>query len=435
MNNQPMIDELQAQAKILHRAGKANKAAALHEQVLAADSKNTQSLTYIGLWHHAFGRAAEAIIFLEQLVTLQPKAVYAHGKLGACYQILNQWQQALNCYRQILKLDQNNVDACIHAGFALQTLGQTQQAAAAFSTALQLRPLLSTVAQSSTASPQDRNMVSRMMAMAQQQIRSLYQQVYEEIGQEIEPKSCKRFLQMLEIELGMRAPEYADQRQRPFESYMPGLPCQPWFERRDFAWSDALESQSEALTQEFAQAVDNEVGLRPYVRGSKGSGDWSNLADSLQWSSLHLYENGRAQNKALQRYPKTASQLEQLPLVNCAGHCPEAFFSILRAGTRLPAHFGQANYKLTAHLPLLIPPHCGITVGGETRNWNPGQCLVFNDSFLHEAWNESNQDRAVLIFEVWNPHLEQAEIAAIQMLYERLHQWLAGRRQMIMQDG
>jgi aspartate beta-hydroxylase len=434
INSQPMIDELQGQAKTLHQAGKTNNAAALHQQVLALDIKNTQSLTYIGLWHHAFGRAAEAITSLEQVVTIQPNAVFVHGKLGACYQMLDQWQQALNSYRQVLRLDENNADACIQAGFALHTLGRPHQAAAAFSIALQLRPKLASVAQSPSAPPQKREMVSRMIGISQQQIRSLYQQVYEEVAQDVGQSSCKRFLQMLEIELGMRAPQYADPRQRPFESYMPGLPSQPWFERSDFNWSDALEAQSEVMTQEFVQAVDSEVGLRPYVRGSKGGGDWSNLADSLQWSSLHLYENGRGQSQALQRYPQTAVALEGLPLVNCAGHSPEAFFSILRAGTHLPAHFGQANYKLTAHLPLIIPPKCGIKVGDETRNWVPGQCLVFNDTFLHEAWNDSQQDRAVLIFEVWNPHVEQAEIAAIQLLYQRLHRWLAGRRRMIMDD-
>jgi aspartate beta-hydroxylase len=428
-----MINELQAQAKTLHQAGKVGEAAALHQKVLAADSNNTQSLTFLGLWHQALGRAAEAITLLEQVVALQPRAVYVHGKLGACYQMVGQWQQALSCYRQVLKLDENNADACIHAGFALQKLGRMQSAAAAFSTALQLRPQLASVAQSSTAPPQKRNMVSRMVNVAQQQIRSIYQQVYDEVGQSPGKNSCRRFLQMLQIELGMRAPEYADPRQRPFESYMPGLPSLPWFDRGEFDWSDALEAQGEILAEEFVQVLASEPGLRPYVRGAKGGGDWSGLTDSLQWSSLHLYENGRAQSETLQRYPQTAAALERLPLVECAGHAPEAFFSILRAGTRLPAHYGQANYKLTAHLPLIIPPQCGITVGGETRNWTPGQCLVFNDTFLHEAWNDSAQDRAVLIFEVWNPHVEDAEIAAIQMLYQRLYQWLTGRRQMIME--
>lgn len=429
-----MIDELQAQAKTLHQGGNTNQAALLHQQVLATDSKNTQSLTYIGLWHHAFGRSAKAIALLEQVVVLQPRAVYVHAKLGACYQMLEQWQQALNSYRQVLKLDQNNVNAFVNAGSALLTLGQSQAAAAAFSIALQLRPELASMAQSPTASPQNRDMASRMIGIAQQQNRSLYQDVYNEIGQAVGKHSYKRFLQMLEIELGVRTPEYADQLQRPFESYMPGLPAQPWFERSDFSWCEALEAQSEDLTQEFVETIDCEAGLRPYVRGSKGGGDWSTLADSLEWSSLHLYENGRGQRDALQRYPKTAEALMQLPLVECAGHSPEAFFSILRAGTHLPAHYGQSNYKLTAHLPLIIPSKCGIRVGGETRNWRRGECLVFNDTFLHDAWNESEQDRAVLIFEVWNPHVESAEIAAIQSLYSRLHQWRAGRRQLIMEN-
>jgi len=429
-----VIDELQQRALALHRAGKSDAAAALHRQALALDANNVQSLAYLGLWRLHRREFAAARDCLEQAVALQAESGFLHGKLGACYEFAGQLPQALACYRQAIQLDPQDADACIHVGIVLQTLGRIRPAAAAFSIALQLRPALSKLPQSPSASAATRALVSGMIAAAQQQTRSVYQQVYEELDHGQGRESCRRFMQMLEIRLQQRDPQYTDPRQRPFESYMPGLPPQPWFERSDFSWSEELEAQSAAVAEEFSRSIADERELKPYVRGTKGGADWAGLHDSLQWSSLHLYDKGVAQDTALQRYPHAAAALARLPLVECAGHCPEAFFSILRAGTRLPAHYGQANYKLTAHLPLRIPPQCGITVGGETRHWVPGECLVFNDTFLHEAWNDSSQDRAVLIFEVWNPHVHEEEITAIQLLYQRLHRWLAGRRRMMMED-
>ena len=61
------------------------------------------------------------------------------------------------------------------------------------------------------------------------------------------------------------------------------------------------------------------------------------------------------------------------------------------------------------HLPLIVPPGCGFRVGGETREWREGEAFAFDDTIEHEAWNDSDQLRAVLIFDVWNPHLTELE--------------------------
>ena len=61
------------------------------------------------------------------------------------------------------------------------------------------------------------------------------------------------------------------------------------------------------------------------------------------------------------------------------------------------------------HLPLIVPPGCGFRVGGETREWVLGKPFAFDDTIEHEAWNDSDQLRAVLIFDVWNPHLSAEE--------------------------
>ena len=106
-----------------------------------------------------------------------------------------------------------------------------------------------------------------------------------------------------------------------------------------------------------------------------------------------------------------------MPLVKCHGTSPEAFFSLLKPGAHIRPHFGVANTKVAVHLPLVIPEgDCAIRVGEETRQWTEGRCLIFDDSFEHEAWNRSDQLRIVFIFDVWNPDLTPEECTAIEML-------------------
>ncbi len=81
----------------------------------------------------------------------------------------------------------------------------------------------------------------------------------------------------------------------------------------------------------------------------------------------------------------------------------------LEARTRIPPHTGITNVRLTVHLPLIVPPGCAFRVGGEIREWRTGNAWVFDDSIEHEAWNDSDAERAILIFDVWNPQLTPLE--------------------------
>jgi aspartate beta-hydroxylase len=105
---------------------------------------------------------------------------------------------------------------------------------------------------------------------------------------------------------------------------------------------------------------------------------------------------------------------------------PNAMFSILEPHTRIPAHTGTANTRLVAHLPLIVPPGCGFRVGGEQREWQPGQAFVFDDSIEHEAWNDSGEVRAILIVDVWSPLLSAAERDLVRALSARLGKYYGG---------
>ncbi len=78
------------------------------------------------------------------------------------------------------------------------------------------------------------------------------------------------------------------------------------------------------------------------------------------------------------------------------------------------------NTRLVCHLPLIVPPGCGFRVGGETRLWEEGQLLIFDDTIEHEAWNEGQSERVVLIFDVWHPDLDAEERRAISVMFEAI---------------
>jgi aspartyl/asparaginyl beta-hydroxylase (cupin superfamily) len=107
-----------------------------------------------------------------------------------------------------------------------------------------------------------------------------------------------------------------------------------------------------------------------------------------------------------------------MPLCRIPGRAPAVFFSILKAGKTIPPHTGVTNVRAIVHLPLIVPEGCTFRVGGETRSWAEGEASVFDDTIEHEAHNPTAEDRAILILDVWNPYLSEAERAMICRIYE-----------------
>jgi aspartyl/asparaginyl beta-hydroxylase (cupin superfamily) len=105
-----------------------------------------------------------------------------------------------------------------------------------------------------------------------------------------------------------------------------------------------------------------------------------------------------------------------LPLCDICGYAPVAYFSVLQPRTRLPAHTGTTNTRSIVHLPLIIPERCGFRVGSQVRAWEAGKAWVFDDTLEHEAWNDSDQTRIILIFDIWNPLLTDAERDLVRAL-------------------
>ena len=133
------------------------------------------------------------------------------------------------------------------------------------------------------------------------------------------------------------------------------------------------------------------------------------LNDSRRLSVFYLWREGVAVTENLARCPRTDAALEAWPACDVPGYSASAVFSILGAKTRIAPHTSVSNTRLIVHLPLIVPPGCGFRVGGERREWQPGKAFVFDDTIEHEAWNESDLPRAVLIFDIWSPFVSEAE--------------------------
>lgn len=203
--------------------------------------------------------------------------------------------------------------------------------------------------------------------------------------------------------------------------YYPFLPADEFFDRRHFPWMPDVEAATADIREELkALLADPGDALRPYVRMDKGLPDnkWTGLDHSLDWGACFLWEYGLPNLPVLDRCPKTAAALAALPSAPIPGRSPSAFFSILKPKTRIPAHTGVTNTRSIVHLPLIVPPGCVFRVGGETREWHEGLAFAFDDTIEHEAWNDSDEIRAVLIFDVWNPHLSPSEQELITRYFD-----------------
>ncbi len=152
----------------------------------------------------------------------------------------------------------------------------------------------------------------------------------------------------------------------------------PFVRRLEAAFPAMLAELRALATADFAEAPDSLTTV-------------DGVYDERGWHYYALF--GAADAAAHRAYcPATAAACAAVPGLENAG------FSRFRPGTHLYPHQGEMAGVLRCHLPLLVPEgDVGIRFGTETRRWQAGRCLVFDDTIEHEAWNHAASDRVVLI--------------------------------------
>jgi len=211
-------------------------------------------------------------------------------------------------------------------------------------------------------------------------------------------------------------------QQQPSVFYYPYLAQRQFFEREEFDWVEELEAQTPAIREEVLALVSEGADFRPYVENdpNRPHRDFHGLNENPDWTALYLWRDGRPVEENARRCPRTMAALEKVPLSDIGSRTPAVLFSRLEPGAHIPPHAGMLNCRLICHLPLIVPDGCWLRVGNETREWEEGRLLIFDDSMEHEAKNPSGRLRIVLLFDIWRPELDEEERSAISAIFESI---------------
>lgn len=175
------------------------------------------------------------------------------------------------------------------------------------------------------------------------------------------------------------------------------VPEQPFLDPADFSWTRGLEENWRLIRNELDVVMLHRNSLPNFQDLSP---DQRALSQDDGWKTYFFYAYGLKAWRNCRRCPETTRLLKQVPGMKTA------FFSILAPGKRLPEHRGPYKGVLRYHLGLIVPQpelNCGIRVADETRHWQEGKSLVFDDTYRHEAWNETSRDRVVLFMDFVRP--------------------------------
>ena len=210
--------------------------------------------------------------------------------------------------------------------------------------------------------------------------------------------------------------------QGPSVFYFPYLANRQFFERDEFDWVQALEAETPAIRAELEAVIADGADFQPYIEddADRPRREFHGLHGDPSWTALYLWRNGRPVEDNARRCPRTMAALDKVPMTRIGGQTPSVLFSRLTPGAHIPTHRGMLNCRLICHLPLIVPPGCWLRVGSETRSWEEGKLLIFDDSLDHEARNPSGETRIVLLFDIWRPELNADEQAGISAIFETI---------------
>lgn len=232
-------------------------------------------------------------------------------------------------------------------------------------------------------------------------------------------ENIERFQNALKSYITLSEELTSNPAQKMSEFLYPGITQKPWYYPHD---NGILNLVSNKLQQGFKD-IENE--WLAYV--SSGCNivsrfNASNLFTSLKeddWKAYLLWKEGNFTQVGLSHFPRTVDILSNFePFLYPFGHIE---FYVMKAGVALPPHTDNINTSLTCHLAIAIPENCDISVGGETQGWIKGQTLFFDDSFEHEAWNKSQEDRVVLSLDLYHPELTTIEKKLLQFVLKNLN--------------
>lgn len=220
-------------------------------------------------------------------------------------------------------------------------------------------------------------------------------------------QASPRFVEALEILLGRKQPYM----QQPRLLYFPGLPQIQYVDSAQFTWLEGFEKAAETIHGELVELLKE-----PALFAADADGASAASAGTGELLACHIMKGGAPVPAVAQRCGATLGAIAGAPIDYITGRAPAVSFQLLRPGERMAPRTGLLNTRLSCWLPLLAPTRCVLRVGNELREWQVGRALVFDDSFEHEAWNDSPELGAVLQFNFWRPELTSLEREMVMSL-------------------
>ncbi len=405
------IQALEAQANRALAAGQRNTALKAWERILAMDPNHLATLSALGKHSLRSGDLVSAKRAFQRVIDLDGRDPQQWVNLALACKGLRDEAGEEAAIKGALIADPMDLLALLMRATLLERHGKQHKAASAFAAAAAVAPSMEAL------HPDLRPAVQYAIdykSRYDSQFGTFIDDFLKPYFDQHHGANLKRFRDSVDIMVG---------RKRRYDSHSmlhhyPGLAPIEFFERSDFVWLDAFEASTDAIRDEFLAVLSAEEGFVPYVTYPQDVplNQWAELNNSPAWSAFHLYKQGNRIEANAAKCPQTMQLLATAPQPVQLGRTPAAMFSLLKPRTRIPPHTGVSNVRLVTHLPLIVPSDCGFRVGNEVRQWVPGKAWVFDDTIEHEAWNNSDQLRVVMIFDIWHPHLNAAEREMITAL-------------------
>jgi ornithine lipid ester-linked acyl 2-hydroxylase len=170
-----------------------------------------------------------------------------------------------------------------------------------------------------------------------------------------------------------------------------------FFPLERFPWVEHVERNWETIREELLGVLEDREALPNFQDISK---DQIEITDDDRWKTFFLYGYGFQADVGVEMCPRTAALMREIPGMTTA------MLSILSPRKHILDHRGPYKGVLRYHLGLIVPreaERCRIRVGEEFRHWEEGRSMIFDDTFNHEVWNDTDETRVVLFVDVLRP--------------------------------
>ncbi|XP_038853530.1 aspartyl/asparaginyl beta-hydroxylase-like isoform X5 [Salvelinus namaycush] len=316
------------------------------------------------------GRMRGALATLEKLVQIFPEDVALKNDLGVAHLLIGDNKSAKRVYEEVLAIAPSNGFAKVHYGFILKSENKIAESI----------PFLRDGLESGDPGTDDGRFYFHLGDALQR------------MGDDSAYKWYER---------GHQRGHFASVWQRSLYN-VDGLKAQPWWTPKDTGYMDlvkTLERNWRTIRDEALSVIDKSTGL--FVPEEE------NLREKGEWGQFTLWQQGKKAGESCHSVPKTCGLLERYPeATGCKRG--QIKFSVMQPGTHVWPHTGPTNCRLRMHLGLVIPKTgCKIRCTNDTRAWEEGKVLIFDDSFEHEVWQDADSYRLIFIVDVWHPELTQ----------------------------